>query len=75
MPQHGRSLRSMSTIHYDAQDTAELSATEREWLERQGRAARALEVRQRKLASKRARSVSNGRAANRQRRPAPPRPR
>ena len=66
----------MSTIHHDdALDDATLSATEREWLERQGRAARALEVRQRKLASKRARSGSNGRAANRPRRPAPPRPR
>jgi len=66
----------MSTIHHDdALDNAALSATEREWLERQGRAARALEVRQRKLASKRPRSVSNGRAANRPRRPAPPRPR
>ena len=65
----------MSTIHHDdALDSATLSATEREWLERQGRAARALEVRQRKLASKRARSASS-RAANRQRRPAPPRPR
>ena len=75
MPRHGRSLASMPAIHHEAQDTAELSAAEREWLERQGRAARALEVHQRKLASKRARSVSNGRAANRQRRPAPPRPR
>jgi len=66
----------MSTIHHDdALDNATLSATEREWLERQGRAARALEARQRKLASTRARPAAGGRAANRQRRPAPPRPR
>jgi hypothetical protein len=66
----------MPTIHDDdALDNATLSATEREWLERQGRAARKLEARQRKLASTLARSVSNDRAANRQRRPAPPRPR
>ena len=66
----------MSTIHHDdALDAAMVSATERGWLERQGRAARALEARQRKSASERALSVSNGRAANRRRRPAPPRPR
>jgi len=66
----------MSTIHHDdALDNATLSATEREWLERQGRAARALEARQRKLASTRVRAAAVARAANRQRRPAPPRPR
>jgi hypothetical protein len=66
----------MSTIHHDAAfDDATLSATEREWLERQGRAARALEARQRKLAARRERAAVNGRAANRARRPAPPRPR
>jgi hypothetical protein len=44
-----------TTQDNDAPDNATLSATEREWLERQGRAARALEVRQRNSTAKRAR--------------------
>jgi hypothetical protein len=48
----------MSTIHHDsALDDAELSAAEREWLERQGRAARALEARQRRSAAIRGRAA------------------
>ena len=66
----------MSTIHHDdALDNATLSAGEREWLKRQGRAARALEARQRKSMAQRARSVPSRRAANRRQRPAPPPPR
>jgi hypothetical protein len=64
---------SMSTIrHDDKLDDASLSPTQREWLERQGRAARKLEARERKLAIERVRAASD--AANRRRRPAPPRP-
>ena len=38
----------MDTIHHeDARDTATLTALDREWLRRQGRAARLLEDRQR----------------------------
>jgi hypothetical protein len=66
----------MSTIHHDdALDEATLSASERDWLERQGRAARALEARQRKLAAGRARTAAADRPANRRRRRVPPRPR
>ena len=51
----------------DALDKAALSATEREWLERQARAARALEIRQRKAASKRGRSTVKRRDRDRDR--------
>lgn len=54
-----------TTQDNDAPDKATLSATEREWLERQGRAARALEVRQRNSAAKRARSTSRRRDRDR----------
>jgi len=44
----------MSTIrHDDSQHAATLSAAEREWLRRQGRAARSLEARQRQSARNR----------------------
>jgi hypothetical protein len=63
----------MPTIHHDDElDNATLSPTQREWLERQGRAARKLEARERKLAAERARLAAD--AANRTRRPAPLRP-
>ena len=63
----------MSTIHHDDKlDDATLTPTQREWLERQGRAARKLEARERKLAIERVRAASD--AANRRRRPVPPRP-
>ena len=66
----------MSTIHHDAAlDDATLSATEREWLERQGRAARLLEARQRQSAAIRARAALKARSSDRLRRPPSPRPR
>jgi hypothetical protein len=66
----------MSTIHHDsALDDAELSAAEREWLERQGRAARALEARQRRSAAIRGRTALKANSAERPAAPATPRPR
>jgi hypothetical protein len=63
----------MSTIHHDDKlDDATLTPAQREWLERQGRAARELEARERKVAIERVRAAAD--AANRRRRPAPPRP-
>jgi hypothetical protein len=63
----------MSTIHHDDKlNDASLTPTQREWLERQGRAARELEARERKVAIERVRAAAD--AANRQRRPAPSRP-
>jgi uncharacterized protein YecT (DUF1311 family) len=53
----------MPTIpQYDAQDLATLSAAQRAWLERQGRAARLLEARQRKSVHDRRRPRSSRRA-------------
>jgi hypothetical protein len=64
----------MPTIqHHDAQATATLSAAERDWIRRQGRAARSLEARQRQALRAR-RFAPKGLPADRTRRFSPPRP-